>query len=375
VAHIFKYRLKILLYDKVTMFWTLVFPIVLAGLFSLAFSRLGEGERLAVIDVALVENSENAAFVSAIEALSDGENRLFNLTRTPKDEALQLLAAGKVQGIITTDTPLLLTVNHSGIGPSILKLFVDSYMQSAAAVGRILAHDPTAGSRLTAVLAETRDFLADLPLNKRGTPNFMLIPYLSLLAMTCLLGGHVGMAEINALEANLSHHAARTSLAPLHKLKVLAAGMSAALLLQFSKLLLYFAFLVYLLGLDFGTRTPWVVGTILLCSMLSITFGAFVTSLVKGSVALKEGILLGVSLAGASLAGMNVAELKFIVERQARWLALINPAHRITDAFYALYYFDTYERFIASTLGIAVFILLFAGGTYYVVRRRDYVSL
>ena len=112
-----------------------------------------------------------------------------------------------------------------------------------------------------------------------------------------------------------------------------------------------------------------------MCTLLGITFGAFVTALVRGSQGLKEGVVLAVSLAGASLAGMNVAELKYIVETYAPWLALINPAHHITDAFYALYYFDTYDRFVASAVGLVVFTVLFACGTYYVVRRRAYVSL
>lgn len=374
MTHIFKYRLKILLSDKITMFWTLVFPMVLAGLFSLAFAQLGAGERFAPIDTALVDSGGDEAFVSLMESLAQGDDRLFNLVRATESEALGLLAAGEVHGVIATGTPLRLIINESGFAASILKSFVDSYLQSTAAVRRIAADNPAAVGRLAALLAEEREFLADLPLG-RGTHNFMIIHYLSLLAMTCLLGGYVGMTEISAIEANLTHHAARVSLAPVHKLKVLAAGISAALLLQFSKLLLYFGFLVLILDVDFGSRTPLVILTILLCTLLGITFGAFVTALVRGSHGLKEGVVLAVSLAGASLAGMNVAELKYIVETYAPWLALINPAHHIADAFYALYYFDTYDRFVASAVGLVVFTVLFACGTYYVVRRRAYVSL
>ncbi len=374
MTHIFKYRLKILLSDKITMFWTLVFPMVLAGLFSLAFAQLGAGERFAPIDTALVDSGGDEAFVSIMESLAQGDDRLFNLVRATESEARELLAAGEVHGVIATGTPLRLIINESGFAASILKSFVDSYLQSTAAVRRISADNPASVGRLAALLAEEREFLADLPLG-RGTHNFMIIHYLSLLAMTCLLGGYVGMTEISAIEANLTHHAARVSLAPVHKLKVLAAGISAALLLQFSKLLLYFGFLVLILDVDFGSRTPLVILTILLCTLLGITFGAFVTALVRGSQGLKEGVVLAVSLAGASLAGMNVAELKYIVETYAPWLALINPAHHIADAFYALYYFDTYDRFVASAVGLVVFTVLFACGTYYVVRRRAYVSL
>ncbi|MBS3873674.1 MAG: ABC transporter permease [Firmicutes bacterium] len=374
MAHIFKYRLKILLSDKTTMFWTLVFPMVLAGLFSLAFAQIEAGERFAPIDTALVDSGGDEAFVALIESLAQGDDRLFNLVRATESEGLALLAAGEVHGVIATGRPLTLSINEGGFKASILKTFVDSYLQSSAAVTRIASDNPAAVGRLASLLAEEREFLVDHPLG-RGTHNFMIIHYLSLLAMTCLLGGYVGMSEISAIEANLSHHAARVSLAPVHKLKVLAAGISAALILQFSKLLLYFGFLVLLLDVDFGSRTPWVVVTILLCTLLGITFGAFVTALVRGTTGLKEGILLAVSLAGASLAGMNVAELKYIVETHTPWLALMNPAHHITDAFYTLYYFDTYERFVTNVVGLVVFTILFTCGTYCVVRRRVYVSI
>lgn len=53
--HFFKYQLKTLLRNRTVIFWTLVFPIILATFFNLAFSNLTSSENFDAVDVALVE--------------------------------------------------------------------------------------------------------------------------------------------------------------------------------------------------------------------------------------------------------------------------------------------------------------------------------
>ena len=115
--------------------------------------------------------------------------------------------------------------------------------------------------------------------------------------------------------------------------------------------------------------------TLFLCTLLGISFGSFVTSMVKGSEGLKTGILIAVSIVASHLSGMSYPELKYLIETAAPPLAFINPASLMTDAFYALYYFDTYGRFIGSAAAMSLFTAVFAGATYLVIRRRKYASL
>ena len=89
-AHIFKYRLKCLLRDKSNIFWTMLFPLLLATFFQLAFSNLTTGEKFTVINIAVVDNTawqENESFQQAMDEVSTGEDRLFNLTMVSADEA------------------------------------------------------------------------------------------------------------------------------------------------------------------------------------------------------------------------------------------------------------------------------------------------
>ena len=54
--HIFKYRMKCFLGDKVTLFWTMLFPILLSILFLMAFSNLSNVDSFTGARVAVVNN-------------------------------------------------------------------------------------------------------------------------------------------------------------------------------------------------------------------------------------------------------------------------------------------------------------------------------
>jgi ABC-2 type transport system permease protein len=348
--------------------------MLLATFFNMAFGQLGAQENFDPIDTAIVDTGGDEAFMSLVKSLSEGDERLFNITITSKDEALMLLSEGKVKGIIETGDTLSLTVSQGGLSQSILKTFIDSYSQTASSINRIAAQNPEALETVMAILADDIYFFEERPI-ARANPDSMVIYFYSLIAMTCLFGGFLGANEVNAIQANLSYYAARMNFAPVHKLKMFMSGIIAALIIQFTKLLLVLAYLVFVLSIDFGDRIGLIIFTISLCSILGISFGAFVTSLVKGTEGLKIGILIATGNVSSFLAGMMQAEIKFIIDTNVPILSKINPASLVTDAFYALYYFDTYHRFIENAIGIIILTIIFSASTYFVIRRRKYVSI
>ena len=54
--HNFKYSLKTLFRNKMLIFWTFAFPIILGTLFHLAFSNISKTETFDAIDIAIVKN-------------------------------------------------------------------------------------------------------------------------------------------------------------------------------------------------------------------------------------------------------------------------------------------------------------------------------
>ena len=155
--HVFSYRLKCLLRDKESVFWTLAFPVLLATMFHFAFGHLMTGEpAFEPIPVAVADGAayqSNFALRQMLEAVSaDGENQLLRLTVVDREQAERMLAAGEVVGVIlpgegsdTGDaTSVSLMVTQSGIRQSILKALLDEYLHSYATVSSIAAANPVA---------------------------------------------------------------------------------------------------------------------------------------------------------------------------------------------------------------------------------------
>ena len=59
-THNFKYTLKTLLKNRMLIFWTFAFPIILGTLFNMAFSNIENSEKLDIINIAIIENEEFA---------------------------------------------------------------------------------------------------------------------------------------------------------------------------------------------------------------------------------------------------------------------------------------------------------------------------
>ena len=54
--HNFIYSLRILFKNKILIFWTFAFPILLGTFFYMAFSNIEDSEKLDRISIAIVEN-------------------------------------------------------------------------------------------------------------------------------------------------------------------------------------------------------------------------------------------------------------------------------------------------------------------------------
>ena len=84
---LFTTRFKCLVHDKVALFWTMLFPLVLATLFFFAFGNMmNSQESIQPIPVAVVQNdayAQDTIFRQTLDAVSQqGEDPLFLLTYT-----------------------------------------------------------------------------------------------------------------------------------------------------------------------------------------------------------------------------------------------------------------------------------------------------
>lgn len=383
--HVFYNRLKCIIRDKGLMFWSLIFPLIMATFFYMAFSDLSKQEAFTSIDIAVVNNAEyqkDTSFKSFLTGVSEdstasqGDEELFNISLTTKEVAEKLLDDGKVVGYIMVDTQINLIVKNSGIKQTIIKSVLDEYSQTVSAVGSIVAANPTAlQNGLLEGIGDRLEYTKNVQIGTKDKPDSSVNYFYTLIAMACLYGSFFGLKEITDIQADLSKRAARLNVAPVHKLKVLIAGLCAGLIVQLMESFILISYLVFILKIDFGNQIGYILLTLFVGCMTGISFGAIVSAIVKKGEGVKTAILIGVTMTASFLSGMMFENMKYIVSKNVPILAYINPAALITDAFYALYYYDTHTRFFVNIGLLSGFTVLFCLSAYLILRRQKYASI
>jgi len=378
--HIFSYRFKCLIRDKQAMFWIFMFPILLATLFKMAIPDVGNLEKFEPINIAVVNNVEyqdSDAFKSTLSSVSDSaseSNLMFNTKITTEEEAKDLLVNNKITGYIFMDNGPKVIVKESGFSQTILKGFISNYLQVTLQYNNVLEANPAGMQNFLSEIADNKSYIKEVS-NTSASPNNSLVYYYALIAMTCLYGGMLGTKEVINIQANQTPQGARVSLAPTNKLKVFSSSILAATVIQVSIILILLVYLKFALNIDFGNQLLYVLLTVVAGSFVGVSFGAMIGSIIKGKESLKLGILISTTMMSSFLSGMMWLDMKYIVTNKFPIMAYINPANVISDAFYALYYYDTYTRFFINIGILFGFSIIFYLITYFTMRRQKYASI
>jgi len=383
VLHHYFYRLKCIVRDKQNMFWTLIFPIVLATLFNLAFSNLSSADNFSSIKIGIVDNEEyqsNTNFIQAMKSVSNSnqngeENPLFDVQYTSKEEADQLLNNNKIAGYIYFDNGLQLVVKESGINQTIIKSFLDEYQQTSSTIMTIIITNPNVDvDNLISSVSNKTNYLKEVAVSK-ASPNNTVTYFYALMAMASLYGSFFGLNEVTAIQGNLSSQGARVNIAPTHKFKLFIAAMLAATTVHLFNIFVLLGYLTLILKVDFGSQLGFIALTCFIGTITGVSFGTFVSSFIKKGEGLKIGILIGITMVLSFMSGMMYDGMKYIISSNVPILGYLNPANLITDSFYALYYYSTHTQFFMDIILLCAFTVIFTVSTYLVLRRQQYASL
>ena len=369
-------RLLSCLRDKELLIWTWIFPIVLSTLFYATFSNLDTVGLLSIFPLGVVDDEayrQDAMFRSALESVS-GEDGLFVLNVfSGVEEADTALENGDIDGYILAGEKPLLVVADDGITQTIAKGFLDRYLQTKSSVALILAQNPGAAQDLPALLTYA-DFTEEISLTQNPPSNKVSYFY-ALLALACLYGGFQGQYTVTYLQANLSALGARRTLAPIRRFRLYIYDLMAGITIQVLGMITVVLYITLVLRIDFGSKLGLVLLTCLIGSILGVAFGAMISAVSKMKEMAKTAILVAFTMVCSFLSGLMVGGINYIIAERAPVVSWLNPAARISDAFYALYYYDTYERYLLNigiilAMAIAMFLV-----TAIFLRRQSYESI
>lgn len=386
--HNFKYSLKILLRNKALLFWTFIFPIILGTFFNMAFSNIEKEESLNIIDIAIVDShfyQDNDIYKKTFAYLSDKNNkgRLFNTVVTDLDNAKKLLTDNKITGyLLFSLDDVRIVVFKNGINETILKYVVDEIESQKVVSSNLIKKEIMNNSgevNYSDLINKINDLLSDnqVKLNNISNKNlsYTMVEFYTLIAMATLYGSIIAMTATNKAIANVSNVGMRSSVAPIKKSTMLLGGFLASYIVQVIGLSLLFIYTIFVLKVDYGNNFLAVVLLSLVGSLVGLSLGVTVATLIKSSEGTKTGIIIAITMFWSYLSGMMGISTKYLFDKNLPFLNKLNPANMITDGFYSLYYYGVGNRFEKDVISLIIFSVMLFLVSLISLRRQKYDSI
>ncbi|MEI3530057.1 MAG: ABC transporter permease [Bacilli bacterium] len=390
--HNFKYSLKTLFRNKALIFWTFAFPIILGTFFNMAFSNIENSEKLDIINIAIIKNdnfNNNEIFKTVFSKLSDenNRNRLFETKYVTKEEAKELLADGKITGymeLINNEPKLTFITN--GINETVFKYVTEEITQTGYIIKDLLEeeikkqmldgnYNVDYNSIYNKVIELTSEDNVRLNNISNSNLSYTMIEFYTLIAMTCLYGGILGVVAINQNLANMSNQGKRVSIAPVSKGKIIISSVLASYIIQLIGIALLFIYTLFVLKVDYGNNLLLVILLTLVGCLAGLSLGVAVATIVRSNDNVKTGIIITLTMLGCFLSGMMGITMKYIIDKNLPIINKLNPASMITDGFYSLYYYETLDRYIFDIGSLLVFSFILITISYISLRRQKYDSI
>ena len=383
MGRLIAYNIRLLLRNRGLVFWTLAFPILLGVLFKAALGGLMTTQSFDPVPVAVVDSQEYrlSPYKTAFDELSRGDDALVTVTSVATTaEGSSLLADDHVAGVVEViGDEASLTVATGGMDQTILTLLLDEIAQRVDMVTTLMADEMAPGEDPQAVAAEIMDRLAESGFTlKDASPSSMdplMAEFFSLVAMAALYGGMFSGTLMNYAQPQLGAVGRRIGVAPTRKSVFVASGIIASYVVEFVGLVLLVVVCRFLFGIDFGSNWGLTLVVASAGALAGLSLGVAVSALVRGGENMKIGVLIGMTMLGALLAGMMGGGLRYRVDATAPLVNKVNPVALITDGFYTLYYHPGSDGLWADLGILLVISLVLIGASMLTLRRQRYDSM
>lgn len=383
--HNFKYALKTLFKNKILIFWTFAFPLILGTLFHLAFSDIEKEEQLHTIPIAIVKTSDTNSIIPEIfENLKNGEEPMFQIFYKNEKEARKLLENKKIDGYLILSEPLKLVIKENGINQTVLKFVIEEINETEEIVKNMVASKALETSMSDNSFYQTiyekieewqKEKQTELVNISNQNLSYTMIEFYTLIAMTCLYGGILGLYLINQNLANQSSNGKRISISPTKKGNVIVTSALAGYTVQLIGIALLFFYTICFLKIDYGENIFLIILLTLVGCFAGLSLGIMIASVFKTNENTKTGIVIAFTMLCCFLSGMMGITMKYIVDKNLPILNQINPASMITDGFYSLYYYDTFDRYFFNLISLCIFSFLMLALSIRSLRRQTYDSI
>lgn len=329
-------------------FWGLLYPIILAGFFYIAFSGITDIE-LETINLGIEKENPMIDTFESIDIL--------NVVKLSQDDIEKKLDSKQIDGYVKED--LNLVVDRTGLEQTIIKGILDQVKQTIA------LNEPL----------ENLDFTVDYLEGRAQEANGILVIFYSLIAMVSTYGVFAGIETVIISQANLSNVGARLNVTPIKKSTLLISGMIVGLTINLLANILLFIFLQFVLKLELFTNLGYSIIFIILGNLFGISLGIFIGSSNKKSPGAKTMISIIITLFLSFLSGLMSPDIKVLIDKNAPLLSKINPIAIISNSLYRINLLDNTSNLTEGIILLLLYSIILMGSSYLFLRRSQYDSI
>ncbi len=389
--HNFKYSLLLLLKNKSLVFWTLAFPLIMCFLFNMAFSEIAEKSgKSEPVDIAVINDEGfrgNLIYKETLKILGEGDSKVFNIQYVSSDKAKELLKDDKIAGYLSVkDDDVKVVVNSTGIEETIFSYIIDEIKSDISVIKDLVEskvnQEMQSGNMnvdseriYNDVSSKVFDFDVNIKNDSSGNMSYIMIEYYSLIAMACMYSGLFSLTLIGYKLADITAVGKRTSVSSSKKGGMLLGSLSAAFLVQLFGLVLLYLMMIFYVKVDFGNNLPLIILISILGTIAGLTLGIVVDIFFRMSENAKTTAFVGIVMACCFLAGMMGVTMKNVIDKGFPILNMINPVAMITDGLYALYYYNSTDRYIIDAASLVIFSVVMLILSWRRLRRQRYDSI
>ena len=406
-------NLKLHFREKSQLFWLFAFPIILATMFNGMFGNIAESYELRTIDVVVVDNDDWRAspgaqtLVDGISSDADGDHikadsddgatpKLITATKTSSVQAAnQLLSDGKAQGALSVDgegklqlaisqatqssvTDVMASSGSLDISLTVLGNIVNLYNRNTNVVVNTAQHNPSAllDDAFTGSIGSSSGFTKEIQLTN-FKPSSTARYYYALLGMAAMMAMSFAVNAVSMAQANLSALGIRRSVAPLPKLQLLA-GFLSSWICSFLSLTMAMLYIRFGCQISLGGREWAGLCACLMASFATSAFGTLIGALPGIPTGAKQGLCTALACILSLFSGLYgsfAMDLSDQIAQHAPILSTLNPAQQVTNLFYDILYYDSFQPFLTTVGVLAAMSLVWLAMATVLLRRQRYEHL
>ena len=317
------------------MFWTLLYPILMAGLFFTIFSAVGNSD---TGKIEIVIEKDNPVYYPL------KFTGMFDTKIIDEASANEMLRTKKIKAFVEADQSLRLS--EDGLSQTITKTVLDQIKQIEA----------------LNIPMKSFEYGKNYVESKNEKMSLSIILFYSLLAMVSIYTMFGSIEIAVKIQGNISKIGARICTTPIKRFYSYLAGIIFYIIFNLTANLIYISFVLFVLNIPFITDFKITLLLLIYANFFGAALGLFIGSTSIGDIRSKNMICVFTSLFLAFLSGMMGPEVKISLEKAIPILGTINPIAIFTTNLYNINILGEYNAvplfFIVYTIGIVILLSL-----------------